>query len=242
MMHCSHAKADLLTSLQLLPQRVSVTFVLTLSASLCKTPCCTCLPSITSHASTSHDLRYVSNAQGCSAYTLVPDGCRFAITGSEDSTARVWDLQAPPRLDDQNHAGKVHCMSVAPDGATAVSVAADGCAMVWDVQSGNCRHILKGHATALHWASLASNGRTLLTVAGDRMIKAWDIVTGSCGATLPSKPSSTLCVNMLLPSICHLLLHGTSLLPLRRCSACHATCCPVWSLTCIWVACYCSDF
>ena len=118
---------------------------------------------------------------------LVPGRCRFAITGSEDSTARVWDLQAPPRVDDQNHAGKVHCMSVAPDGATAVSVAADGCAMVWDVQSGNCCHTLKGHATALHWASLASDGRTLLTVAGDRMIKVWDIVSGTCGATLPSK-------------------------------------------------------
>lgn len=99
----------------------------------------------------------------------------------------MWDLQAPPLLDDRNHAGKVHCMSVTPDGATAVSVAADGCAMVWDVQSGSCRHTLKGHATALHWASLASDGRTLLTVAGDRSIKAWDIESGSCGATLPSK-------------------------------------------------------
>ena len=118
--------------------------------------------------------------------------CRFAITGSEDSTARVWDLQAPPQLDDQNHAGKVHCMSVTPDGATAVSVAADGCAMVWDVQSGSCRHTLKGHAGALHWAALGSDGCTLLTVAGDRMIKAWDIVAGYCSATLPSTVSSTV--------------------------------------------------
>lgn len=110
-------------------------------------------------------------------------------------------MQAPPRLDDQNHAGKVHCMSVAPDGATAVSVAADGCAMVWDVQSGNCRHTLKGHATALHWASLASDGRTLLTVAGDRMVKAWDITTGACGATLPSK----LLQSLLTCHRCHIL-------------------------------------
>lgn len=131
--------------------------------------------------------------------------CRFAITGSEDSTARVWDLQAPPRLDDQNHAGKVHCMSVGPDGATAVSVSADGCAMVWDVQSGNCRHTLKGHGTALHWASLASDGRTLLTVAGDRMIKAWDIVTGNCGATLPSRPSIGTAASLRHR---HSLLHG----------------------------------
>ncbi len=112
--------------------------------------------------------------------------CRFAITGSEDCTARVWDLQAPPQQDDQNHAGKVHNMSVAPDGATAVSVAADGCAMVWDVRSGSCCHALKGHAAALHWACLASDGRTLLTAAGDRMVKIWDCVTGSCSATLPS--------------------------------------------------------
>jgi len=113
--------------------------------------------------------------------------CRFAITGSEDSTARVWDLHAPAQLDDQNHAGKVHTISVTPDGSTAVSVAADGCAMVWDVQSGSCRHTLKGHAGALHWACLASDNRTLLTVAGDRMVKSWDCITGSCSATLPSR-------------------------------------------------------
>ncbi len=123
--------------------------------------------------------------------------CRFAITGSEDSTARVWDLHALAQLDDQNHAGKVHTISVTPDGSTAVSVAADGCAMVWDVQSGSCRHTLKGHAGALHWACLASDGRTLLTVAGDRMVKIWDCITGSCSATLPSRRASSFvcCAN-----------------------------------------------
>ena len=121
---------------------------------------------------------------GSSSHCIV--ACRFAITGSEDSTARVWDLQAPAQAEGQNHAGKVHSMSVTPDGSTAVSVAADGCAMVWDVQSGSCRHTLKGHAAALHWACLASDERTLLTVAGDRMVKIWDCVTGTCRATLPS--------------------------------------------------------
>lgn len=106
-------------------------------------------------------------------------------------------MHAPAQLDDQNHAGKVHTITVTPDGSTAVSVAADGCAMVWDVQSGGCRHTLKGHAGALHWACLASDGRTLLTVAGDRMVKIWDCITGSCSATLPSRraPSVACCGN-----------------------------------------------
>lgn len=156
-----------------------------------------------------------SRTQGrVSCSQVVPRCCRFAITGSEDSTARVWDLQAPPLVDDHNHAGKVHCMSVTPDGATAVSVAADGCAMVWDVQSGSCRHTLKGHTTALHWASLASDGRTLLTVAGDRSIKAWDIETGTCGTTLPSKP----CPPLLLSTLQH--VNAASFCPMQ-CSACH---------------------
>lgn len=122
---------------------------------------------------------------------------RFAITGSEDSTARVWDLHAPAPVNDQAHAGKVHRMSVSTDGNTAVSVAADGCAMVWCVQSGACRHTLRGHAAALHWACLASDGRNLITVAGDRMVKMWDCVMGSCSATLPSILSRLIAVEKL---------------------------------------------
>ena len=124
--------------------------------------------------------------------------CRFAITGSEDSTARVWDLHAPAPVDDQTHAGKVHRMSVSPDGDTAVSVAADGCAMVWCVQSGACRHTLRGHAAAaLHWACLASDGRNLITAAADRTVKVWDCATGSCSATLPSILSRLIAVEKL---------------------------------------------
>ena len=99
----------------------------------------------------------------------------------------MWDLQAPPQEEDQNHAGKVHNMTVSADGATAVSVAADGCAMVWDVQSGSCRHTLRGHASGLHWVCLASDCTTLLAAAGDRMVKAWDCKAGTCSATLPSR-------------------------------------------------------
>lgn len=113
--------------------------------------------------------------------------CRFAITGAEDSTARVWDLQAPSQVLDQSHAGKVHCMAVSPDGNTALSVGADAAGMVWDVRSGSCRHTLKGHAAGVHWACVSSDARHVLTAAGDRMIKLWDSCTGACVATLPSE-------------------------------------------------------
>lgn len=113
--------------------------------------------------------------------------CRFAITGAEDCTARVWDLQAPSQLPDQNHAGKVHCMAVSPDGTTALSVGADAAGMVWNVRDGSCRHTLKGHAVGVHWGCISSDGRHMLTAAGDRMVKLWDCHTGACLATLPSE-------------------------------------------------------
>ena len=96
-------------------------------------------------------------------------------------------------------------MSVSADGATAVSVAADGCAMVWDVQSGSCRHTLKGPAAALHWVYSATDSSTVLTVAGNRMVKAWDSNTGACTATLPSTPMFP-CVSCFQMRACCLAL------------------------------------
>lgn len=120
---------------------------------------------------------------------------RFAITGAEDSTTRVWDLHAPSQLLDQSHAGKVHCMAASPDGNTALSVGADAAGMAWNVRDGSCRHTFKGHAAGVHWGCISSDARHILTASGDRMVNLWDCATGSCLATLPSE---LLCAWFLL--------------------------------------------
>ena len=47
---------------------------------------------------------------------------RFAVTGSEDATARVWDLQAGSTQVQRSHNGKVNALAVQRTGNMVVSV------------------------------------------------------------------------------------------------------------------------
>ena len=62
---------------------------------------------------------------------------RFVVSGSEDATARVWDLKAGALRQQRAHAGRAHGIVVAADGQTAASFGDDG-ALVWDAASGAC--------------------------------------------------------------------------------------------------------
>ena len=59
------------------------------------------------------------------------------MSGSEDATARVWDLKAGALRQQRAHAGRAHGIVVAADGKTAASFGDDG-ALVWDTASGAC--------------------------------------------------------------------------------------------------------
>ena len=59
------------------------------------------------------------------------------MSGSEDATARVWDLKAGALRQQRAHAGRAHGIVVAADGKTAASFGDDG-ALVWDAASGAC--------------------------------------------------------------------------------------------------------
>ena len=49
---------------------------------------------------------------------------RFAVTASEDGTARVWDLQVQPLPPPQRHSSRVHTVAACSDGTMAVSLGA----------------------------------------------------------------------------------------------------------------------
>jgi WD40 repeat protein len=68
---------------------------------------------------------------------ISPDG-RWLVTGSEDGTARVWDLQAQdPGADPvvlRGHQGEIHAVAISPDGRWLVTGSEDGTARGWPLQ------------------------------------------------------------------------------------------------------------
>ena len=74
---------------------------------------------------------------------LSPDG-RSIVTGSEDMTAKVWDLATGKELLTlRGHGGEVYSVAFSPDGQRIVTGSMDQTAQVWDATSGRRLLILK---------------------------------------------------------------------------------------------------
>jgi WD40 repeat protein len=63
-----------------------------------------------------------------------PDG-RTALSGSDDGTLRLWDVQSGQELRRFSHAGAVLSVAFSPDGRTALSGSADQTVRLWRIDT-----------------------------------------------------------------------------------------------------------
>ena len=117
--------------------------------------------------------------------TVTPDG-KLAVSGAEDKTLRVWDLEAGTLTATlTGHRDAVTCASLTPDGKRAVSGSADKTLRLWDLETGTCAATLTGHKGAVSCLALAPKRMWAVSGSWDRTLKLWDLEAGTCTATLP---------------------------------------------------------
>jgi WD40 repeat protein len=76
------------------------------------------------------------HTSGVRAVAVTPDG-RRAVSGSDDHTLKVWDLERGEELATlQGHTSWVSAVAVTPDGRRAVSASGDDTLKVWDISTG----------------------------------------------------------------------------------------------------------
>ncbi len=66
------------------------------------------------------------------AVAFSPDGTKV-LTGSDDSTARIWDVSSGQELHKLAHEGSVSSVAFSPDGSKVVMGSGDGTAWTWPV-------------------------------------------------------------------------------------------------------------
>jgi WD40 repeat protein len=113
-----------------------------------------------------------------------PDG-RELVTGSQDTTAIVWDVTTGRALQTlSGQTASVSSVAWSPDGKRIATGSGDNTARIWDAQTGKDLLVLKGHTDAIYSVAWSPNGTELATGSGDNTAKVWHSETGQEVITL----------------------------------------------------------
>lgn len=103
-----------------------------------------------------------------------PDG-RQIVTGSTDTTARLWDMASGREIHVfRGHTGDVRTVAFSPDGNQILTASGDGTLRFWNADTGALTHVIKGQFLS---AAFSPDGKQVLT-AGDGA-RLWDAATGN---------------------------------------------------------------
>ncbi len=108
-------------------------------------------------------------------YSVVysPNG-KTVITGSNDNTARLWDVATGQQLHLlQGHTDLVSSVAYSPNGKTVITGSRDSTARLWDVETGKELHQLQGHTHTISSVAFSPDGKTVITGSWDGSARLW---------------------------------------------------------------------
>jgi WD40 repeat protein len=71
-----------------------------------------------------------------------------------------------------------------PDGQRLMAIANDFTIRLWDVQTGEMLHALRGHEATVQQAQFSSNGESIVSASWDRTVRIWSTTTGETLRTI----------------------------------------------------------
>jgi len=118
---------------------------------------------------------YYSGVQ-CSAIT--PDGKRVC-TGRYE-TLHLWDFETGACLNTlKGHTFWTSCITISPDGRSALSGSQDKTIRLWDLESGKCLKLFKNHTSSVFGVNFTPDGKRVVSGCNE-MICLWDLEGQLC--------------------------------------------------------------
>lgn len=107
---------------------------------------------------------------------VMPAGTQL-ISGSDDGTVRVWDLNGKKQIRSINHGAPVTSVDVSPDAKNLVSVSVNGTGKIWQLSDGKMLKEFRGDLAKERQMVLATEAQTVekqKVALGDAAVKAAD--------------------------------------------------------------------
>jgi WD40 repeat protein/serine/threonine protein kinase len=106
-----------------------------------------------------------------------PDG-RYAVSGSSDETARLWDIESGQELQIlTGHTAGVKAVAFSPDGRYVLTGSDDNTARLWEAATGQELQILADHGASVYEVAFSPNGKYIVTAADGTGAWLWDLET-----------------------------------------------------------------
>jgi len=128
--------------------------------------------------------RLVFRAQGdIRQVDLLPDGRHAATVSyagepSPGSVVEIFDLETFAIRKRLKAVDLAYGVAFSPDGTLLAAGLRGGTVQVFDVESGESRHELKGHEIVAHLVCFSPSGRRIASVGADHKIRVWSLQSG----------------------------------------------------------------
>lgn len=111
---------------------------------------------------------------------LSPDS-RYAVTGSEDKTVRLWDTGTGRCICTfRGHKAQVSSVSFSPNGNYILSGSWDKTIKLSEIITTSYVRTFKGHWGAVQAVAFSPDGYYFLSGSEDKTMKLWEVATGRC--------------------------------------------------------------